>query len=220
LQISLRTWLKSIAQELLARLQNTCGTFPCWAEQLLSPRKSAKRNFCIIDISITIDPFSMPSSNRGSFQRDSDLPDLEWTTAQSTDVLSSTQSTPDSKAHETGQQSQAAHRSQLTPKYQVVRSQSPAGYTLNAGHAVSTSYDAVVTSPSRNMLSLTIEDNHSGNYSDHDWRSIVYHGDDAIKQANASQQNDYHYTPTDQIFASMYLSLPSSSTFEVIFYVK
>ena len=70
------------------------------------------------------------------------------------------------------------------------------------------------------MLSLTIEDNHSGNYSDHDWRSIVYHGDDAIKQANASQQNDYHYTPTDQIFASMYLSLPSSSTFEVIFYVK
>lgn len=84
---------------------------------------------------------------------------------------------------------------------------------MTAGHAVFTSYDAVVTSPARNMLSMTIEDSQSGIYSDHDWRSIVHHGDDAPKQVNSAQQNIYHLTPPAQGFASMYLSFPCSSYF-------
>ncbi|PVH81047.1 hypothetical protein DL98DRAFT_625792, partial [Cadophora sp. DSE1049] len=219
LEKSLRAWLKIVAQELLSRLQNTCGTFPLWAEQLLPPRRGAKRNFGIQSISIAIEGGSTPSSNADTSQQDSVDPGFTSSTTSSAATVSSATSTPDSEKYQVAIQSQVLYGYQDTPVDQIHGSQSPVGYSMNINHPSSSSYDAVDMSPARSVLPSAIEEDHDGHqnetFVDQVWTSRFHNENNVLQQGYTSHDSQYHFAPSNQKFATMsYHDLPISSTAE------
>ncbi|KAL5316899.1 hypothetical protein ACEPPN_015951 [Leptodophora sp. 'Broadleaf-Isolate-01'] len=193
---SLRIWLKGIAQELLARLQTTCGSFPVWAEHLVPPRRGAKRNFDIRNISIAIEPPSTVSSNTGTDQEICDPPDLGWSIAPSAAAVSPASTTAEPEPNDMVHESEGQIEQQQTLGYETTTSNAAVTHASNPNRpSGTTSYDAVDLTLSQDNFLRGIE---------------KLPNDDRTLPQNYLSVDDYHFAPPNEKFASMYIVLTRS----------
>ncbi|KAH6717287.1 hypothetical protein BKA61DRAFT_321141 [Leptodontidium sp. MPI-SDFR-AT-0119] len=217
---SLRIWLKGIAQELLARLQTTCGSFPVWAEHLVPPRRGAKRNFDIRNISIAIEPSSIVSSNTGMGQEICDPPDFGWSIAPSAAAVSPASTTAESEPNDMVPGSEGQIEQEQTSGYETTTSNAAVTHASNPNRpSGATSYDAVDLTLYQNNFLRGIEKLHPENSTsvivDRTWTQPFPNDDRALPQ-NYLSVDDYHFTPPNEKFATMSsYDLPISSTAEM-----